>query len=240
MNTAEFIENCKSYSHYQNIKPRPVEFDNWRKDRLHKQYSSWVMQNANCPSLHIPIAVPYKEIYEEVASNLDRFVAHRDYGESHGWKSICIHGTTSEETNTWNTPGYKYDKEPEYSWTDLANSCPITTQWLKLLPYRSFRRVRFMLLEPGGVVGAHRDTDVRELQTINVAINNPEDCNFYMEDAGTIPWNPGELRLIDIGRFHSVVNNSDTPRIHMIIHGKKITENIAHSVCYAYDKLLKQ
>ena len=26
MNTAEFIENCKSYSHYQNIKPRPVEF----------------------------------------------------------------------------------------------------------------------------------------------------------------------------------------------------------------------
>ena len=75
-------------------------------------------------------------------------------------------------------------------------------------PFTSFDRVRFMLLEPGGFIQPHADYDER-LAAYNIAVSNPPGVDFAMEDAGCIPWEVGDVRAIDIGRKHSVINNSN-------------------------------
>jgi hypothetical protein len=99
-----------------------------------------------------------------------------------------------------------------------------------------------MLLEPGGYIMPHKDNDKRKLQAINIALNNPEDCNFGMENYGLIPWSPGDVRLIDISTVHAVWNNSFTPRIHMIIHGWPIQQyrNYRNLIIESYEKTYKE
>jgi hypothetical protein len=76
-----------------------------------------------------------------------------------------------------------------------------------------------MLLEPGGYIQPHQDFDTRAMAAFNVALSNPPGIFFAQEDAGLIPWQPGEARGIDIGRKHSVLNQGLENRIHMIVHG---------------------
>ena len=87
---------------------------------------------------------------------------------------------------------------PEYDWTELADLCPITKQWLQNLGFKKYQRVRFMLLDPGGYINPHRDVDVRKLHAWNVAINNPVGHKFVLDGHGIIPWKVGEVRGIDI------------------------------------------
>ena len=84
-------------------------------------------------------------------------------------------------------------------------------------------RDRFMLLEPGGYILPHQDRDAKEkrLSVCNIALNNPQDCEFIFKDHGVVPFeDKGGAFLMDISNVHAVWNKSDKPRIHMIIHGE--------------------
>lgn len=77
-----------------------------------------------------------------------------------------------------------------------------------------------MLLEPGGFICPHNDTDgKRGFSAVNVCLNQPFGCAMLMEGYGIVPWRPGDIRLMDIGLNHSVINLSNEDRYHMIIHG---------------------
>lgn len=237
METTNFIESVKKISHYQNIKFPDKNFLGWNKDyKITDEYARFIFSSSNCASLKLDINIPYEEMFQEAFNNFHRLVEHRG-SDNIGWSSMCIHGTTTEETNTWTTPSYGYKEEPIYNWTDLADSCPVTKNWLKSFPCKSYQRVRFMILQPGGIIHVHKDKNYRKLSAINVALNNPIGCHFFMEDAGEIPWEPGDVRLIDNGRLHAIVNNSQTPRVHMIIHGDW-SFDISKLACSAFDKLI--
>ena len=60
-----------------------------------------------------------------------------------------------------------------------------------------------------------------------------------MEEAGTVPWQPGDVRAIDIGRLHAVKNNSKQNRIHMIVHGHT-NHNHKKLLCESFDMLMDQ
>ena len=221
------------------IQPRPAEFADWRGNHnVMMDYAQWVHTQSQCPSLKLSISVPVDEIFAEAQASLHKFVTHRDNEGNTGWRSAAIHGISTQHTNSWNTKEYGFDTEPKYGWTQLADDCPVTTEWIKSFPCTRFQRVRFMLLEPGGTIALHRDNQQRALDAINVAITNPDECKFYMEDADFIPWKPGDVRLIDIGRYHTVVNNSSRPRIHMIIHGWWDID-IYRKTCESYDELTR-
>lgn len=159
-------------------------------------------------------------MYKEAEALLDEFYSHRDEGEDHkGWKSLVIHGRGKHITQ--GDEQYENLKDlPDYHWTEIADKCPTTTTWLRnAWPLDKFLRVRFMLLEPGGYIMPHRDNNKRKLQAINIALNNPDECVFGMENYGLIPWRAGDVRLIDISTNHAVWNNSQLNRIHIIVHG---------------------
>ena len=223
-----------SAAHYRDIKPVPEQFKNWKEDNLLIEYSDWIFEHSNCPSLKLDISVPVNDIWKEASANFKHFVKHRDFEGNIGWKSATIHGIDVQYTNSWSY--YGFATEPLYNWTSMADLCPKTKAWLSNFPCTEFQRIRFMLLEPGGVIAEHKDNNHRALDAINIAITNPVGCDFKIEDANVIPWKPGDVRLIDIGRTHSVVNDSDYPRLHIIIHGWW-GKDLKIKACEAYDKL---
>ena len=77
-----------------------------------------------------------------------------------------------------------------------------------------------MWLDPGAVIEIHRDNNTPMLYPVNIALNNPDGCRFRMKNRGDVPFvDSGRACLVDVSNLHSVWNNSDTPRIHIIVHG---------------------
>ena len=87
-----------------------------------------------------------------------------------------------------------------------------------------------MELESGGMIQPHsdapgrlpgeKDLDMLEFGVpINVAITQPSYCFMTLVGYGTIPFQEGKAFIINIRNFHSVINNSDENRIHLIAHG---------------------
>ncbi len=236
----EFFDTWKDFPHYSSLNSRPEKFSAWRTDKqLMKDYFQWIEKESNCPSLKLDLPLPQKEMEAEALALMDEFVKHR--GEEHpGWHSLVLHGYDKHTTDDWRSKAYNFTEQPEYTWTEIADVCPVTVDWLKnTWNFTRFDRVRFMLLMPGGYIKQHADYEVRKMAAYNVAINNPEGVEFVMEDAGLIPWQPGDARAIDIGRQHSVRHLGTEPRIHMIIHGAP-GEKHAETMCRSYDILLEE
>jgi hypothetical protein len=236
----EFFDIWKDFPHYSTLNVRPEKFSNWKTDkRVMKDYFNWIEKESNCPSLKLDLPLPQKEMEAEALALMDEFVKHR--GEEHpGWHSLVLHGHSKHTTDDWRSNAYNFTEQPEYKWTEIADSCPVTVDWLKnTWSFTHFDRVRFMLLMPGGCIKPHADYEIRKMAAYNVAINNPEGVEFVMEDAGLIPWSSGDARAIDIGRRHSVRHLGTEPRIHMIIHGAP-SEKHAEVMCRSYDLLLEE
>lgn len=207
---SEFITKCEQFSHYETVNTPIENYD-----------AMWILREAHMSTLKLLIDLPYEAMYNEALAAASKFnwEYHRNE-DGKGWAALTIHGQGAHVTNA---PEYVdgYDRVP-FHWTEVADVCPITKQWLEESPYfYEYMRVRFMLVEPGGYVLPHRDVDVSKLGPINIALNNPDNCNFYMEDAGIVPWQPGDIRLMNVGRKHAVWNNSSEPRIHMIVHSNR-------------------
>ena len=180
----------------------------------------------------IPLEFDFQACLAEALSLVDKFVAHRNYDKKsneHRWKSLCIQGLNGDSTKTLYHSDYNI-KQPVFALTEIAQHCPKTVAFLETMTdLKKCGRIRFMLLEPGGRIHVHRDSADGELTIgINIALNNPVGCDFHIdvdedgrhgEWTKTIPFEPGSMAAIDIGRFHYVENNSDQPRIHIILDG---------------------
>lgn len=159
-------------------------------------------------------------VMEEIKLIENQFVKHR--GDKHpGWRSIVLHGSAWNETEDYGEYGYSSRDEVNYHWTSISYFCPTLTKAIKdFFRWDVYHRIRIMKLEPNGIISPHADLDRRELAATNIAINNPESCYFLQEQYGTIPWKPGDVRMLDLGLRHSVVNLSNESRYHVIVHGE--------------------
>ena len=204
---------------------------------------SWVVNESKLAWLELDIDFPYDEMYEEAKAIKHLFVKHRDQDGAgsyrhKGWRSLCIHGIDSDKTNHYEQYGYTSNKETPYKWTEIADMCPITTKFFKeVFPYKTYYRLRFMLLEPGGFITPHKDTDEHKLSPINIALNHPKGCLMKMDGhEGYVPFKPGSAMLLDVGNTHAYINKSNEDRYHMIIHGVK-TKQFEELVVRSYEKI---
>jgi len=161
--------------------------------------------------------IPVKDVYNEIQNIKKYLVSHRS-DSGLGWSSFCIHGQSYDRTKQDSFyPDFKGHK-----WTDEAiQNMPRTIAWLKTLGYKSFQRVRVMCLSPKSFINLHRDQTESKLGPINVAVNNPDKCKFYLQNHGVLDFKPGVAFQLDLSNFHCVVNDSNVPRYHIIIHGER-------------------
>lgn len=178
---------------------------------------SWIREHSGLPWLRLDIVVPYAQILQEIQSASVCYQPHRDeYAEHQGWFSGCLHGKSWACTRE---DEYYADDRP-HQWTPEAiENFPFTTDFFQTVwPSANYRRLRIMLLEPHGYITLHRDHTRQALTAINIAITQPEDCGFVMERHGAIPFEPGAAFWIDTHNHHTVFNDSDQKRWHLIVH----------------------
>ncbi len=190
-------------------------------DYNNKDIYTWLQEDTTVPYVKLDLQIPWEEIHREALAIKDKFVVHREHEGGGTWKSLCIHGVDAQYTNDWMYYD-EFDKEPEYKWTWVADKCPVTTNFFKnVFPYKSYRRLRFMWIEPNGYILPHQDEQQRCLGPVNVSIYNPKGCEFRYKNHGTIPFTNGSAFVVDIGQQHSVWNRSNEARLHIIASGTK-------------------
>lgn len=182
----------------------------------------WTITESGWPWLHLSALdnQSWKEMYAEAEALTKEFYVHRDnYGS--GWKSLTLHGLDAD-TQSLNDYGNRQNSLNELHWTWVAEKCPITKKFLTdVWPAEYLNRVRFMLLEPGGYILPHQDrpSDQKRLSVCNISLNMPEGCDMILENFGSVPFkDEGSAFLLDNSNRHAVINRSNKPRIHMIIH----------------------
>ena len=183
--------------------------------------------------LKLNLPVPHDLMLAEALALRDQFTSYRtDQDVYRGWHSLTLHGLAYDK-------GYSWENYPDYidanhasdamSWTEIAENCPVTVNWLKtVFPSNRYGRVRFLLLEAGGSIGLHNDTDVQMLEMVNVALSHPKDCHWYWEDDSEVPFAPGDAYAVNISYPHRVVNNSTEDRYHLIVHHHDSTAKWMH------------
>jgi hypothetical protein len=172
--------------------------------------------------LKLDIDVPFAEMLNEAQSLRDLFIPYRqdDY-ENRGWHSLPLIGLSSKDPYAWDVYDYKDAREAakNIKWTEISDMCPKTSMWLReVYPSCSYGRVRFMLLEAGGSIDFHRDTTHSILAAINVALSNHPNCYWLWKNGERMSFKPGDAYAMNLSYEHSVVNDSDEDRYHLIIH----------------------
>lgn len=206
-----------------------------------KEQFNWIRHHSGLATLVLDIPPPDYEMTQELLKSIDIAVPHRE-DEGNGWRSLTLHGHSSTMTDSdqaYSTKGFILEDK---SWTDVAKFFPLTKKWIiENIPFKKYGRIRLMIVDPGGYVSQHKDYQHGQLLAgINVAITHPPGVVFDIENYGDVDWKPGESRLIDIGSMHQVINNSNQPRIHIIIHSEPIddwSDEVMEIVCDSYRRL---
>lgn len=239
MLVGEIDEGTKEFFRkHEHLTPNLGELDD---PELVNEDGDDIMDDTLCPWIPVPINVPVDDILPEAMMMLDtgNFTLHRP--DANGWLSLAIHGLGSTMTGIPEDYGLEGDEEELSDWTDIAKYCPRTVEWMQdEVRYSKFARVRFMALLPGGWIEPHTDRDSPiGVGATNIAINNPDGCRMVMEDWGTFPFQPGTAFKINTGYKHSVWNESDEPRIHMIFDGSP-SKIFKQKVKRGYQAMMKQ
>ncbi len=168
---------------------------------------------------------PHDEVLSEVISLEGSYVKHRL--DADGWTSVALHGISDSHTQSHSHYGYQTDDEVPYQWTSAIEKAPALSKWLEDFLregdlFEKYYRVRIMRLAPNGHILPHQDHESgeRKFFAVNIAINNPDLAKIVFKGFGVTPWEAGDVRLYDVSVAHSACNSSDSPRYHLIIHGK--------------------
>jgi hypothetical protein len=190
-------------------------------------------------SLKLDLKVPYEEMIDEAKKLRKFFQEYREDGSGYnGWHTLTLHGLGEDKGYSWQDYGYATanDASKDMYWTKWSALCPITTTWLKMVfPSKTFGRVRFMLLEAGGSIDLHKDTDHSILEMVNIALNHPKGCEWRWEDGSVLEFQPGDAICVNISYPHMVVNNSNEDRYHLIVHHHDSTEEWVNMMKRALD-----
>jgi hypothetical protein len=179
--------------------------------------------------LRLDIEIPFNDILKEAIALRSDFILY-DQGSKDmhkGWHSLPLHGLGDNKTLSY--PAYGYNSPIEAAnnmmWTTLSDKCPITVNWLKTkFPSRRFGRVRFMLLESGGYIAPHVDSEHQIVEAVNIALTNPTECIWHWGDGTELHFNPGDVYAMNLSYKHSITNNSNEDRYHMIVHHYEPTD----------------
>jgi hypothetical protein len=188
------------------------------------------------PFLDLKLDFDYKSCLREAESLLQKFVQHRGYDQSTSedrsgkWKSLGIRAIDGDSKKTLYHNDYGITQDPNYQLTEIASLCPHTLEFLnKITDIQQCQRIRFMLLEPGARIAVHSDAPNKEVcLAFNIALNMPPGCDFWIDVnpngrhnsySTKIPFFAGVGMLVNVAKYHYLYNNSDTNRIHLIVHG---------------------
>jgi len=169
-------------------------------------------------------------VLKEALAHSAEFVPHSGGSNaSAGWRSLAIKSSGGDSTRTEATHRYRESMAQQTTFTPLWSTCPATKAVLSsTAKVDAARRIRFMMVEPGGYIAPHKDSDDFLSVTVNYVVNVPEGSRFWVDISadGThgpmtraIPLIPGHIILINVACCHALRNSAAVSRIHIIVEG---------------------
>jgi Aspartyl/Asparaginyl beta-hydroxylase len=196
--------------------------------------ATWIREQSSLPWIKLEISIP-DYIHSEILNIKHLLVDHRDsYGEHKGWRSFCIHGKAYDATRE----DAHYNDTRPYIWTPEAEELmPQTVEYFKhTWPNAGYRRLRIMELAPGGIISVHKDAQPPDaLRAVNIAITQPNGCEFIMENYGTVPFTKSSAYMLNISNNHTVINDSEEYRFHIIAH-QEFNKDFDNMLVTSYNK----
>lgn len=163
-------------------------------------------------NLDLPFAIPHREILAEARAARSLFFEH---------KANKVHGHEG-----WLTLSIIDDDKK----ANGGEACPTAYKFFReTFGFLRYSQVRFTILAAGGKIVPHIDNDhgrdkenpynLSNRRHINIALNQPQGCDFVMENAGVLPIWPGAAVHLNTGNGHMVWNRSSVDRYHILVHG---------------------
>jgi hypothetical protein len=215
------------------------------------EQASWLLNQANFGWIELDLQIDLNGWQIDAQQAEPYFIAHREDNNT-GWNSCCIHGIDVDKTGAWTNYGYTDEADVPYHWTELSyKTNNVKKFWQTEFPSDAYRRIRFMELDPLSAITPHSDmpgrlpgeqgVDMIDFGVpINIAVIHPEDCYMVLEGYGIVPFKEGKAFIVNIRNYHSVINFSNRPRIHVIGHsygyGTKL-EDFAQLIVRSYKKM---
>ena len=178
--------------------------------------ADWVLNHSGLGYLPLDIEIPWQVISEEAQGVVAHMIAHpQPDHDSTGWMNFGLFARGKQDMGDYGLEQMDHSDR----WLDQAQQLmPRTVEYLQTQwPHKQFYKIRLLGLGPHGVIGLHSD-DCNGLHNINIAIDHPDSCNFVLENSGVIPFENGRAFLVNVGRRHAVINNSNQLRIHLVIY----------------------
>lgn len=219
------------------------------------ELADWLLNKSNFGWLELDLDIDLDMWKHESVIANDYYVNHRE-DDNEGWNSCCIHGIDTHKTGAWTNYGFTDESQVPYNWTNLSTYTPLINDfWKNKFPSSHYRRIRFMQLEANSAITPHSDMPGRlpgeqnfnALEfgiPINIAVVHPSDCHMVLEGYGVVPFKEGRAFIVNIRNYHSVINFSNNPRIHVIGHSygygtkkEEFAELVARSYVKQYNRI---
>ena len=179
---------------------------------------------------------PYMQDLSDVSDYLDRAEFHlltqiEPYKNNNIWTALSVHGYVVNPSDIYK-PGFAMnDKkiDSQLQWTSLLNK-PIMEpirEIISRLPCK-FERIRLMKLAAGKSLRKHNDNidqgiESKKIVRIHVPIRTNSEVVFTMyendedDDGEKLNLKAGHFYYLDVTKPHSVSNNSNEDRYHLVV-----------------------
>lgn len=128
----------------------------------------------------------------------------------------------------WDTTSNKYEQIPEDRVgtrgfaIPTKEDFPTIYEFLKRNEHQYFRP-EISRLDAGGHIFPHTHSSPKFVEEwiYNMCLNFPDKCKFAVYPLGIIPFQAGDVYRLRGRNYHSVINESDEPRYHIMMRTKE-------------------
>lgn len=163
----------------------------------------------------LPIEIDLKTVKEDLARLVaEDWTPHFNTQYYEGdWSGAALRAAAGAHV-----PLYADPTAESYVDTELLTRCPAVTSVLTKFHCET-ETVRFLRLGPGAVIRDHRDYKLSledGLARVHIPIKTSSKVEFYL-DGELLDMKEGEAWYLNFNLYHSVRNNGDEERVHLVI-----------------------
>ncbi len=160
---------------------------------------------------------------QQELAGLEDLLWKEHYNKSHyegGWSTLQLRSINGLPENNSAIQSKTLPKGVKYEDTELLESCPYIKEVLDFFKIEK-TAVRLMKLSAGASIKPHTDHDLNFEEgevRLHVPVTTSSQVRFFLEDE-QIPMLEGSCWYLNLSLKHSVINDSDKDRVHLVIDG---------------------
>jgi mannose-6-phosphate isomerase-like protein (cupin superfamily) len=166
--------------------------------------------------IQLPFKYNAEMLQREMSMLSGQWIRHFNTADYEGeWDALALHSYKGSINNIFPDISSSPD---DFAYTAFAENCPYIKNIIQQFPGVK-KSVRLLRLKPGAVIRAHRDRDLffeKGEARIHIPIVTNEAVEFFI-GGEQLHLRAGECWYLNFDLLHSIRNNGNTDRVHLVI-----------------------